>query len=259
MEKKMSAFKVKQKEAAVAWLAKLDDIPMYRTAVSGAKITHLNMDSLHIEANHRYDQTDVSVYNQDVAVCARTVSRRVGSQKRVCVLDFASYFHPGGGFVNGAMAQEEAICASSGLYPILQRVAPIYETRKALDDKSGLYKNDIFYCENVPFMKSQTVITAPYLIDVMVVAAPNKSACRDKARADIAMQERMNKLFPIPNMFGVDILLLGAFGCGVFGNDLELVAKEWKRLTERYNGIYEGVVHPILDKQQYREFLKYVR
>ena len=41
--------------------------------------------------------------------------------KKIAVMNFANAFHPGGGVTKGASAQEESLCRTSTLYPLLYR------------------------------------------------------------------------------------------------------------------------------------------
>lgn len=69
----------------------------------------------------------------------------------------------------------------------------------------------------------------------------------------------MKRIYLLPAKYGATILLLGAFGCGVFGNDVETVANQWRYLSkDLYPGLYKQVVHPVFDDAQCKVFRKYV-
>ena len=51
--------------------------------------------------------------------------------EKVGVLNFASAKNPGGGFLNGAMAQEESLAASGGLYRTLTPHEGYYRRNRA--------------------------------------------------------------------------------------------------------------------------------
>lgn len=193
-------------------------------------------------------ETNVKVYNKDVVTC--THASITHDRERVCVLDFASYTNPGGGFLKGSMAQEEALCHASGLYLCLESKHDVYDKRKKWV-KDGLYRDDYIYVKACPFITSGKVDLA----DVMVIAAPNTK--RTKATQDEiskVLHRRMEIAFLEPYKHGCKNIVLGAFGCGVFGNDVKEVASIWSELQTTYNGLYKNIVYAVTDKKMYKIF-----
>lgn len=245
--------------AAKNWLDKLESNSKFNDVVKKAMSSVFYFDNMEVADNIQpsYDNTDVWVFNQDVVVCTKAACTRHDS---VAVLDFASYTNPGGGFLSGSMAQEEAICSKSGLYPILNKYLYMYEKHRE-DTKDGLYGSDFLYCRQVPFMVNNTKIDC--YADVIVMAAPNvnrysKSKYYDKSKVIDELSERMDRILYSAYLNGCDCVLLGAFGCGVFGNDVNFVAEKWNDLLcNKYAGAFKSVVHPVLDKSQYTVFRKY--
>ena len=69
---------------------------------------------------------------------------------KIGVLNFASAKNPGGGFLNGAMAQEESLAASSALYETLTANEEYYRVNRA--NRSMMYTDYGIYSPNVTFL-----------------------------------------------------------------------------------------------------------
>ena len=174
-------------------------------------------------------------------------------QQKVAALNFASYINPGGGFLNGAMAQEEAICTQSDLYPVIASQIDFYAWNKQHRNR-GLYMNRGLYSPDI-------IWDGDAQSGVITCAAPNKTAGRRTLRepeeqmkfysdADSAMLSRMNFVKRIAEDQQVDVLILGAWGAGVFGFKPDEVAKMWQRTFEQPTSISTVVYAVIPDEHR---------
>jgi len=135
----------------------------------------------------------------------------------VAVLNFASAINPGGGFLGGAEAQEESLARSSGLYPCL---AQFKDSFYDLPINRGLYTHSMIYSPRVPFFRGDDGnLLPPCLASVITSPAVNFKRIRDPSVARETpkiMKERARRVFHLAAAEEVDVLILGAWGCGVF-------------------------------------------
>jgi uncharacterized protein (TIGR02452 family) len=170
-------------------------------------------------------------------------------------LNFASYKNPGGAFLKGSCAQEESLCHESWLYNILARQTDYYDWNKKHLNR-GLYQDRALYTPDVEFEHNGKSAIA----DVLTCAAPNRSIIEKgynnftEDDNEAAMIERIVFMSQIVSMQAhKDVLILGAWGCGVFKQDPEYVAS-LIRNTPWYN--VNKVVLAIIDKPTYEVFKK---
>lgn len=161
----------------------------------------------------------------DAVVCARHDC----PDKKIAVLNFASYQNPGGKFLEGSSAQEESLCHVSTLYECLAAHPGYYEYNRT-------HKNDSLYTDRalyVPDVIFETEDGDKVFSDVITCAAPNRRTYAkyfsskfpdfDKRNRE-AMVSRVSFIRDIAEENQVEFLILGAFGCGVFGQDQDEAA-----------------------------------
>jgi putative RNA 2'-phosphotransferase len=167
----------------------------------------------------------------------------------VACLNFASAKNPGGGFLGGAQAQEEALARSSALYPCIAGQHRFYKHRHA----SALYADLALWSPRVPFFRDDRGgwLAAPVHAGVITSAAPNASALRQHGRFDAAevarvLHRRADLVLAVAAHHGVTRLVLGAWGAGVFGNDPAVVARAFAdHLRGPFAGAFDQVVFAI--------------
>ena len=148
------------------------------------------------------------------------------------VLNFASAKNPGGGFINGAMAQEESLAASSTLYRTLLANEEYYKRNR--EQSSMMYTDYGIYSPDVTFFRDGRF----KLVDNPV-----------RGMAQKVMRRRMELALAIFARQGAKNLVLGAYGCGVFRNDPKMVAIWWKELLEAgMQKYFDSIFYAVLDR-----------
>lgn len=199
------------------------------------------------------DRADIEVAGDTTFHCAQGL---VNGADRVAVLNFANAFNPGGGVVHGAMAQEECLCRSSDLYcaltlPYLKKNYYDHNSKTVGD----LGTDAVIYTPGVTVFKSDdalpVMLPKPFQVDVITCAAP---CINPEKRRPIPLEtlekvihRRLRNILEVAIARDVDVLVLGAIGCGAFNNPPEVVAEQFRRLLidEGYRDHFKRVVFAI--------------
>ena len=151
----------------------------------------------------------------------------------ITILNFASFTKQGGGYMNGARAQEEYLCNESNLWEILNDEAfeGFYnENRKENNIQGGIYKNRAIFTPNVKFHRDGV----DYYFNVLTCAAPNyKRAIQNNIPHNVILDEYKSRVRFIYNILHdkhQDFFISGAWGCGVFGFPRDIS----KRIFEQF-------------------------
>lgn len=184
---------------------------------------------------------------------------------KTAVLNFASYKNHGGKFMEGSSAQEECLCHASTLYNVLRRFPSYYDWNKKHNNRA-LYTNRALYSEDVIFLDESVCVYGadPEQVraDVITCAAPNYSAAGKYA--NVEMDENNAELFrrikfvlDVAEENKVETLVLGAFGCGVFGQDAAVVAKYFKKCLDTYDYHFKKVYFSVLNRGKDDNYTKF--
>lgn len=199
----------------------------------------------------------IQVENTSSLAAARTLT---GAGHDVCVLNFASAKNPGGGFRTGARAQEESLCCASALFACLDGDR-MYEHHRARHDP--LYTAWAIYSPGVPVFRADDgrLLEAPWHAAFITAPAPNAKVVleRDASRTQEiaeALRTRVWRVLGIAAGHGHDALVLGAWGCGVFGNSPAQVAALFdEALRGDFAGAFSRVTFAVLDSSDERRFI----
>ncbi|CAM1502221.1 Fc.00g042050.m01.CDS01 [Cosmosporella sp. VM-42] len=190
----------------------------------------------------------------DTLCAARSLTRRsshsprkLGShsfkEEKVAILNMASPLSPGGGFLNGATSQEESLCMRTTLLPSLR------DEYYRLPELGAVYTPDVLVfrdeqADDVLDKKDRwfvDCITAAMLRSPEIKHdSAGRGTYENEKDRELALQ-KMKMVMRICQAKGVKKVVLGAWGCGAYGNPVNEVATAWRKvLLPRKEGNNKG-------------------
>ena len=161
------------------------------------------------------------------------------SNSKISILNFANGIYPTGGYLNGAIAQEEDLC----------RRMPTLASSLFMANKNGLFPfgassekySSVFYTKNVPIIRDKNLNIVEsnkwIYVDVISAVAPNINSDQE---LDInKFFQTITNIFLTPKKLSdSNIIIIGAIGCGAFGNDPKIISKLFNIAIK--NGLANG-------------------
>lgn len=179
------------------------------------------------------------------------------SETKPLVFIFGSAYKPGGGVVNGSKAQEEDIALHSSWY---------FQARHN-DDFFKMQHENYNYSDYAVYTEKSLLLTDQYnqplsenkTISLITAAAPNLTACKennisyDLQNIYNIYEKRVRGLLAFAEERKHKELILGPWGCGVFGLSPIITANIFNHCLEE--NIYTGnVIFSILDIKMFNQY-----
>ena len=176
--------------------------------------------------------------------------------KEPLVMNFANAHNPGGGFVLGATAQEEALCRCSTLYESIHSKAASEMYRynnthlSSTESDYMLLSPDVYVFRNA----NCEILEEPFHVGVVTIPAPNRHGAAlltSSATIKEVMLRRIRIMLRMATRHAYQNIVLGAWGCGAFGNNPKDVSAYFKQvlIDEEYGKCFEKVCFAIYGKE----------
>jgi len=190
---------------------------------------------------------------------------RKQAKDKIGVLNFASAKNPGGGFLGGAQAQEESLARSSSLYKSLMNGNEMYAYNRSR--RTYLYSDYMIYSGETIVFKNDDMqlLEEPIIVDILTSPAVNLGAIRnnkpsEEEKLEATMLNRTDKVLSTFYLNQCKTLVLGAWGCGVFGNDPVIIAEYFAHFLNpggKFHKAFKHIRFAVLDTKDsgaYRAF-----
>ena len=183
-------------------------------------------------------------------------------EKPILVLNLANPVNPGGGVRRGAKAQEEDLCRKSSLLVSLEsaKAKAYYDYNRSLGTYMGSHA--LMIHPQVEIIKDENgdLLPETVIVAVMTCAAPmliHGMEGLTQQQYETMVYDRITGMLKVAAYLGYQHLILGAFGCGAFGNDARIVSdlfykalKDFNFAGMRESDMFRGIDFAVLSRSQ---------
>ena len=155
--------------------------------------------------------------------------------------------------MNGSLAQEESISLCSCVYSSLTQFHSQYYEINRKDPRDALYHNMLIYSPGCTIFREDvgyTLLEIPVQASFLSCPAVNRGVALKKGikpeRVSEEMLRRMQLVLRVCAEKGYSTLLLGAWGCGVFQNQPQEIAKQFVGLLAKNGAPYKNVFRKVV-------------
>lgn len=197
-----------------------------------------------------YDVLPVKQFNGEYEMISSFIGDYMKTGvKGKCILNFASAKYPGGGVKHGSIAQEEDICRNSLLFFNLNKYKHLY-------DEGAFVGTDYLLDDFVIYSKSVSTVNEDLTLgetnDYITSAAPDLRLAPN-GKVDPAMLRRtwVSRIMGVLGAavkHGATELVLGPWGCGVFMNDPNMVARTFRIVLDEFGGNFTKITFLLPDQ-----------
>ena len=160
--------------------------------------------------------------------------------KPVLVLNLANPYEPGGGVRRGARAQEEDLCRKSSLLLSLEskKAEAYYAYNRSLDTDMGSHA--LMIHPQVEIIKDEKggLLPETVIAAVMTCAAPivcDGFGGMKLKQYEALVYDRITGMLKVAAYLGYKYLVLGAFGCGAFGNNAKIISDLFYKALKEFD------------------------
>jgi uncharacterized protein (TIGR02452 family) len=259
-------------EDTLAWISENGKLQgVVRNSFGNQKI-YLETDDLPVPENRNL--TCRTIVSMKRSLEAASEYSRAG--KKVCVLNPAFATIPCSGVTLGYSGREESFCRCSTLFPCLnseecqqQFYLPHKTARYMLRNDDCIYTPDVFVIKDDSAFPTRMEEKDWYPVDIISCSPPNLRHVPDDFRNPGAgdssakiedselyrlLVKRAERIFQIVALHGAEVLILGPFGCKVYRNPPEVVAKAFQAARKKYEHHFETIEYAMFGSRDEGEY-----
>lgn len=217
------------------------------------EVTYIDLDMVeNLIAEPIRAVTDAPCKYRVVNADSYAAARQMAAEGTVLVLNFANAIHPGGGVTRGSRAQEEDLCRKSSLFASLtsEPAKPYYAYNLSICDPKA--SDTMLVNPKVAIFRDDdySLLDEPVHVAVLTSAAPiyyKRGNISEDAYVQM-LDHRIQAMLHAANHYDYENLILGAWGCGAFGNDAKLVAALFAKALDEMPGAFRNITFAVLSR-----------